>query len=334
MAAQTAAEKRRELEAKGDFVSPSRGAVVETRAGSVEPPIGEADPSQAEYLARMADVLDGELTPVSQDDLDAAVIAAFHHEGVIKPKGLHAKLAEVMQVASRIPKNGRAPAAMGGYAFVQVGDAADPIRKALSERGVTMMPHDIQLIEDEEGSGPFVESTTSRGGTMTTVTIMTTWRLTDSETGEFYDLPSLGTGADSGDKFAPKAQTNAMKYALLMGFLLSTGDDPEAADLSESPQGPGINITGSNIEGVRQGGRQGKATEAQLDAIRKRAGELELTPESLAVLIGSTLGGKTPDIDSLETPSDQSRAILAFLGELTFDEAGAVTKAILGVPTA
>ncbi len=145
------------------------------------------------------------------------------------PKGLHAKLAEVMAEAGRIPKNGTAPVQMGGYKFVQVGDAADAIRKALGERGVSMLPSSVEVIAEAEHE-------TQRGGTMTTQTVRTTWTLTDGETGQVAVIQSLGTGADSGDKFSPKAQTNAMKYALLMGFLLSTGDDPENADLEPRGQ--------------------------------------------------------------------------------------------------
>jgi hypothetical protein len=47
-------------------------------------------------------------------------------------RSLHRKLAQVMYEAERIPKRGKAPAAMGGFEFVQVGDAADFIRKALT----------------------------------------------------------------------------------------------------------------------------------------------------------------------------------------------------------
>jgi hypothetical protein len=133
---------------------------------------------------------------------------------------LHTKLAQVMYEAERIPKRGRAPAAMGGFEFVQVGDAADVIRKALAEHKVSMIPTAIELISEAEHE-------TKAGGTMTMLTVRTTWTLTDGDTGETATIQSMGSGADSGDKAIPKAQTNAMKYALLMGFLLSTGDDPE-----------------------------------------------------------------------------------------------------------
>lgn len=139
---------------------------------------------------------------------------------------LHRKLAQVMYEADRIPKNGTAPAAMGGFKFVQVGDAADVIRKALAEQKVSMIPTAIELVSEADHA-------TSSGKTMSTVTVRTTWTLTDADSGESIVIQSMGSGADMGDKAIPKAQTNAMKYALLMGFLLSTGDDPEMTDSSD-----------------------------------------------------------------------------------------------------
>jgi hypothetical protein len=133
---------------------------------------------------------------------------------------LHRKLAQIMFEAERVPKNGHAPAAMGGYAFVQVGDAADFIRKALAEHVLTMMPTELRVIQQ-------VDRPTKAGGSMTTVDIVMDWTITDGESGESIVIQSFGAGADGGDKYSGKAQTNAMKYALLMGFLLSTGEDPE-----------------------------------------------------------------------------------------------------------
>jgi len=278
-----------------------------------EPPLMEEDPAYMKELETYAAVLEGELTPESEDIMAAAM-------ATITQIGLHGKLAEVMLAVGRIPKNGTAPAAMGGYKFVQVGDAADAIRKELGVRGVSMLPEAIEEISLQVGGG-------SRGNT-TTQTVRTTWRLTDGETGETATIQSMGTGQDNGDKYSPKAQTNAMKYALLMGFLLSTGDDPEASDLSEPIAGPGITIAASNIAGVRQGGRQGLATTPQLDDIRRLARTLDLSPEALATAIGAALGGKAPDIAALENANDQQRAVLDFLGTLTFDECGSVIRAL------
>jgi hypothetical protein len=143
-------------------------------------------------------------------------------------RSLHRKLAQIMYEADRIPKNGHAPQAMGGFAFVQVGDAADYIRKALGEHVITMMPTGVHVINQADRQ-------TKAGGSMTTVDIITDWTLTDGESGESIVIQSFGAGADAGDKYSGKAQTNAMKYALLMGFLLSTGDDPELGDTAHTP---------------------------------------------------------------------------------------------------
>lgn len=40
-------------------------------------------------------------------------------------------------------------------------------------------------------------------------------------------IVGLGSGQDSGDKAIMKAQTAAIKYAYLLSFAISTGDDPE-----------------------------------------------------------------------------------------------------------
>lgn len=143
-----------------------------------------------------------------------------------KPKGLHAKLAEVMAEAERIPKNGTAPPQMGGFKFVQSGDAADFIRKALGTRGVSMLPTAVELVERRDYE-------TKNKTLMTEMTVRQTWTLTDSDTGETATIQSIGSGADTGDKAAPKAMTSAMKYAHLTGFMLSTGDDVEQHDTSD-----------------------------------------------------------------------------------------------------
>ncbi len=147
-------------------------------------------------------------------------------------RSLHRKLAQVMYEAERIPKNGRAPKEMGGYDFVQVGDAADFIRKALAEKVVTMMPTNVSVVGQHEG-------TTKGGAHVMTVDIVMDWTITDGESGESITIQSFGAASDMGDKYSGKASTSAMKYALLTGFLLSTGEDTELGDTpNRQPQRP------------------------------------------------------------------------------------------------
>lgn len=154
-------------------------------------------------------------------------------------RSLHRKLAQVMHEVGRIPKNGTAPQAMGGYKFVQVGDATDVIRKALADLLITMIPTNVQVVGQ-------ADRPTKSGGTMTTVDLITTWTLTDAESGESINIMSFGAGADGGDKYSGKASTSAMKYALLTGFLLSTGEDSELGDTSGqgAPRRPAAARTG------------------------------------------------------------------------------------------
>lgn len=204
-------------------------------------------------------------------------------------RSLHRKLAQVMYEAERIPKNGTAPQIMGGYKFVQVGDAADFIRKALSEKNVTMMPTNVQVTGQ-------VDRPTKSGGVMTTVDLIVTWTITDAESGESIEIQSFGAGADGGDKYSGKASTSAMKYALLSGFLLSTGDDTEQTDTS----------------GVRHGDAGGPQTAAGASA-RSQA------PPGVVVAEGGLIGiaalGKTSPVDGEVRQTDAGMSIGFVIGE-------------------
>jgi hypothetical protein len=144
---------------------------------------------------------------------------------------LHRKLSEIYAVVERIPKNGTAPAEMGGFKFVQVGDAADPIRHELAQRRLTMLPTVVEVVgQTEHDAGKNAKGVTI---TTTTIDLRVTWTITDGDTGESMTIQSMGSGADRGDKYTPKAMTASMKYALLTGFLMPTGDDPEISNSEE-----------------------------------------------------------------------------------------------------
>jgi hypothetical protein len=239
---------------------------------------------------------------------------------------LHTKLAEVMGIVERIPKRGRAPAAMGGFPFVQVGDAAAAIRKELAARHITLMPISMEMVSENEHE-------TGRGGIMTTQTLRVTWQFTDGDNGETFTIQSFGTGADRGDKASPKAQTNAMKYALLMAFLMPTGDDPELEDSSDrhGPQpNPVIEETTGNTGEVQVGGRQGKASQAQVMEIGRFAKRLKLGSSALAATINAALPSKpVPDYPLNSTGEDRTRIIVDYLEGLTHDEAATIVQTLM-----
>jgi len=129
---------------------------------------------------------------------------------------LAAKIAKVMEAVGYVAKTGTNSAQ--GYKFVQASAVADKVREQLSKLNVSMTPTQVDVLS--EGLTP--------SGKQSLLTLRFTWTLTDGDSGETISFQSVGTGADSGDKAAYKAATGALKYALLTGFLIPTGDDPEA----------------------------------------------------------------------------------------------------------
>ncbi len=134
---------------------------------------------------------------------------------MLKPRRC-AIIAKVMEAVGYVAKTGTNSAQ--GYKFVQASAVADKVREQLSKLNVSMTPTQVDVLS--EGLTP--------SGKQSLLTLRFTWTLTDGDSGETISFQSVGTGADSGDKAAYKAATGALKYALLTGFLIPTGDDPEA----------------------------------------------------------------------------------------------------------
>lgn len=296
-----AEEKRAELEAEGTYVSPLR---------EEGPPVFEGEP-EGNAVSRDFQ----EFIEKYKDDFKGESLAAWRQ---VHYKSLHAKLAEVYKHVGRLVKTGQAPSSMGGFKFVEAANVAESVRELLSDRNITFMPTGIEMI----GS---YERQTRSGNTMQIETYRVTWTFVDGDTGERHEVVSIGSGADSTDKAAPKAQTNAMKYALLMAFLIPTGDDPERVDAYEDGNGD-IVIKESKIPNIKPGGRQGEITQAQFDQIRARAKELQLDPIGMKQVVEHALGRSVEPWPAGGTTDEQRDAILALIAALNFSEAGDVIR--------
>jgi len=130
-------------------------------------------------------------------------------------KSLATKLAKIYEAVGYVQKTGTNAAQ--GYKYVQAAEVAATVREQLSKLNVIMTPTNIDVVS--EGQTP--------SGKQVLLTLRFTWTLTDGDTGETITWQSVGTGSDATDKAAYKAATGALKYALLTGFLIPTGDDPE-----------------------------------------------------------------------------------------------------------
>ena len=133
-------------------------------------------------------------------------------------KNLAKKLVEVMKDCGHVAKNGSND--FHKYKYATAADVLSLVNDSLTKHGI-MSAVESNLIEIRE-----VRTAKGNGENLATVETFVT--LTDSDSGEQIKIKGLGSGQDAGDKSVAKAQTMAIKYAFLLSFAISTGDDPEA----------------------------------------------------------------------------------------------------------
>lgn len=131
---------------------------------------------------------------------------------------LAAKISAVMKDCNYVEKNGTNT--FHGYQYATSADVLAKVNTALVKHGIASIAKP-ELID-------IVNVTTTKGNIEKLATIQMTIKLIDVESGETYELVGIGSGQDAGDKAIMKAETAAIKYAYMLSFAISTGDDPEA----------------------------------------------------------------------------------------------------------
>ena len=113
------------------------------------------------------------------------------------------------------------------YSFVALGQVTDPVRAAMADAGVIVMPSVVEFVE--------ADWTMRNGvGIKVTVTIDFTWIA--AESGEWMTTRWTGHGLDAGDKAATKAYSAILKTALMKSFLISSASGAEEDPDAESPE--------------------------------------------------------------------------------------------------
>lgn len=133
-------------------------------------------------------------------------------------KKITAKLVKVMEEVSHVQKNGTNE--FHKYQYATAADVLEKVNEALVKNKICSIAK-ADLISLEHVAN-------AKGNQEHLATVQMNIRLIDSESGEFVDISGLGNGQDSGDKAVMKAETASIKYAYMMAFNISTGDDPEA----------------------------------------------------------------------------------------------------------
>ena len=143
---------------------------------------------------------------------------------------LYTKLAKASAAITSVQKLGRNTEQK--YDYATDADVAHAVRRACLDAGVFVgmgsakrlcPPDEIVSKHGTKGLREFVEAQVY---------------FIDAETGALHRVTSIGTGQDYGDKAMAKAITSAVKYALLKGLCLPTGDDPEADE--ETDRNPAV----------------------------------------------------------------------------------------------
>jgi hypothetical protein len=137
------------------------------------------------------------------------------------PPPIRSLMQKLLDVATEIPeidKDGHNNFA--DYDFASAENILRKVRTPLADQGIVLLASLTDVTER-----PFK---TAKGKDSVLTTVMVTFTLTDSETGEKVEAVWAGTGDDPSDKGLYKAYTGAVKTFLRVTFLLPLGDDPEA----------------------------------------------------------------------------------------------------------
>lgn len=133
-------------------------------------------------------------------------------------KKITSKLVKVMEEVSHVQKNGTNE--FHKYQYATAADVLEKVNEALCKNKICSVAKASLISLDHV--------TNAKGNQEHLATVQMNIRLIDSESGEYIDIAGLGNGQDSGDKAVMKAETASIKYAYMMAFNISTGDDPEA----------------------------------------------------------------------------------------------------------
>lgn len=143
------------------------------------------------------------------------------------------KVAAITSELQTVAKNLEVSTGKNSYKAVSERDILDAVKPLENKYGVYSYPVSREVLESNLLDS--VKEYTDRGGN-TTVTrsttlmsrIKTVYRFVNIDKPEEYiETVTFAEGIDSQDKGSGKAMTYADKYALMKGYKISTGEDPD-----------------------------------------------------------------------------------------------------------
>ena len=147
----------------------------------------------------------------------------------IKALNIYEKMSLITSEIGVVEKNLEVPT--GGkksYKAVSERDVLDAVKPIEAKYRVYSYPASRQVIDRDV----LVKESEYNGQVTRTnslfMRIDTVYRFVNMDNpAEYIDITTYGDGIDTGDKATGKAMTYADKYALMKGYKISTGDDPD-----------------------------------------------------------------------------------------------------------
>lgn len=209
-------------------------------------------------------------------------------------------LAAVIRDVDAVGKNRRNE--QQRYAFRGIDDFSNALHPVLAKHGVVLRPYVVEARALEA-------TETKSGGVMFRVSLTMDLGFVAPD-GSAHVVRTVGEGCDTGDKATNKAMSAALKYALLMTFLIPTEDRELVDSETESHE--------ARRPAPREQQRQAQVVQAAakvldakpvaapnpaaLVAVRKKlATLLEKTPAEWRDQVNADIGDADADVAKLET---------------------------------
>lgn len=171
-----------------------------------------------------------DLQLTQQIELEIAIFRAQRSTQMEPKKQLKEKLYAVYNAIDMIEKSGHNKGQ--NYDYIKAADVTREIRKQLMEQRV------YAEINFDFVGGPFtIARAKEKDAPFSAVLVKCSVVFHDLDSDAILTGSGLGTGADTGDKAAYKAQTGALKYALKNSFLVPDEADPEADSTTDEDGG-------------------------------------------------------------------------------------------------
>jgi hypothetical protein len=148
----------------------------------------------------------------------------------VKPRGVQAKVLELMRSVDSIGKDRQAEKSAGGYRFRGIDEAMDTVGHAMRSIGLIGAP-EIRSVEYDTN---YSNNSQGRSILWTTARVVGAYVFTDPEDGSTHRIELVGEGRDNSDKATSKASSMALKYGLLHGLMIPVNGMPDGD--AENPE--------------------------------------------------------------------------------------------------